>query len=217
MSYRIKWWQKLLSYVYPITLEKAESSFNPYLEIVLIGGVLQLNTENACYSYEDKYESFGIAFRKIRLEHFHFKTALILGGGLCSIPQLLKTYTKNINIDIVEIDDQIIKLANKYVQSEILENCNIIHANAIEYVSNTPKKYDLICIDIFIDDKVPEIFFEKNFFHSLKKCTNNSTLVLMSVLTDNANDPNFNKNFKEVFPEAKILRANHNLIYYHIG
>ena len=58
---KIKWWQKLLSYIKPINIVQTSSDYNDYLELNLVNGRYQLCTEEAIYSYADKYDNFKLA------------------------------------------------------------------------------------------------------------------------------------------------------------
>lgn len=76
----------------------------------------------------------------------------------------------------VELDEAVIYLASKYVMDELKSEIELIHADAYAFISQNKIKYDLICIDIFIDDKIPEIFLTKEFL-----CLASETLSKMDV------------------------------------
>ena len=48
-----------------------------------------------------------------------------------------------------------IYLASKYIIPQISSYLDVIQADATQFVHYTEEKFDLICIDIFVDDKIP--------------------------------------------------------------
>ena len=114
------WWKQLFSYIWPIQLEILSSEYHEQLEVLLINGRYQLCTEKAIYSYGDLYSNFNQAFSKLNFHDWHGKKVLVLGLGLGSIPTLLeKIYHLNCEYTIIEIDDTVIYLANKYTLPSI--------------------------------------------------------------------------------------------------
>jgi spermidine synthase len=63
----------------------------------------------------------------------------------------------------VEIDSEIIKIANKYFKLNEIEQLEIVIDDAFEFVLKTKKKYDLIIIDVFQDSTMPNFLFESFF------------------------------------------------------
>ena len=63
----------------------------------------------------------------------------------------------------VEIDAEIIKIANSYFHLDEIQNFKVVIDDAFEFVLKTKEKYDLIIIDIFQDTKMPNFLFEAFF------------------------------------------------------
>jgi len=72
-------WKKWYSYLDDVLIEQTESLYNEDLYVLLCKGRYQLCTNNAIYSYADKYENFKIAFDKLRIEEHDIEEVLILG------------------------------------------------------------------------------------------------------------------------------------------
>ncbi len=177
---------------------------------------MQLNSTTACYSYEDLYESFAIAFNKIDFKRQEIKKVLVLGGGFCSIPQLLLKRNKNLQFDVVEIDKTIIDLAKKYVKPQILNACNLIESDAISFLEKkSTNKYDLVCIDIFIDQTVPDSILTNYSLNLIKSKLNENGLAVMSLLENGFSDKDKFINFISLFVgvfNSKVHRAESNTI-----
>lgn len=135
------------------------------LEITLVNGKLVLDSQNTNYSYGSLQRVLRkglmfIGFEKIKkMEHI-----LVLGvaGG-----SVIKTITDEIKfqgkITGVEIDGEIIKIADKYFNISKIENLEIVLQDAFEFVLETKLQYDLIIIDIFQDTVMPNFLFESFF------------------------------------------------------
>ena len=87
-------WKKILSYFFEFHIESAPSEINPHLYVSLNRGRYQLSTANAIYSFEDLYDNFFDAFKKVNLDQYPIKNVLVLGLGLGSIPLMLEKNLK---------------------------------------------------------------------------------------------------------------------------
>lgn len=207
---------KLGSYFVDIKLEETLSSYSGKLEVICRNGRYALCTENAVYSYDDLYVNFRDSFQQIDLDKHGIKNVLVLGLGLGSIPLLLeKKFKKNYHYTLVEIDQKVIDLAAKYTLDELNSSCSIVCADALEYVKNSAQKFDLLAIDIFIDDQIPSAFESIEFLENVKKLLSPNALLMYNQLTYNdallsKTELFFQSKFKNVFPEAVFLSLSGN-------
>lgn len=164
----IPWWKKWLSYFYDQHIESVSSDYNEQLHVCVVKGRYQLLTPNAIYSFADKYDNFTDTFAQMKLDWPDRSQVLVLGLGLASIPYMLeKTFSKKYEYTCVELDPAVIKLASKYVIADLKSDMQIVQADAQAFVYMTSETYDLICVDIFIDDKIPETFIDPDFLFDL--------------------------------------------------
>lgn len=215
-------WKKWYSYFDDVLIEQTESLFNEDLYVLLCKGRYQLCTNNAIYSYADKYENFKIAFDKLKIEKFKIKDVLILGMGMASIPYMLeKIYDRSYHYTAIEIDEVICKLASKYVLDELVSPIDVIITDAHHFVNTDTKKYDLINMDVFVDVHVPNKFLSTSFLHKLKDRLNKDGLLLYNILSDTkedlANSEVLIKKCNEVFPGVSFLEIKGNRIIYWIN
>ena len=205
-------WKKWLSYLMEIHLESSSSEHNEELHISLNKGRLQLSTANAIYSYADKYENFFKTFEQIKLDA-KTEDVLILGFGLGSIPFMLETkFDKKYNYTGVELDEEVIYLASKYVLSSLQSDVLLVEADAINYMHQCTQTFDLICIDIFVDDQIPEVFLTTDFLTLVKDSLSERGIVIFNHLADRPSYEKkaktyYNEVFLEVFPQGKYLQV----------
>jgi len=190
-----------MSHFFEIHIESAASKYNPHLYVSLRQGRYQLCTANAVYSYEDLYRNFFRAFRQIDLDRIPGTEVLVLGLGLGSIPMMLeKNFHRHYQYTAVEIDEVVIDLAHRYTLDELQSPIEIITADAAQYVQQTDRRFDLICVDIFLDDAIPECFQSDAFLLSLAEMLHAHGVVLFNRLSSLKADRRSSQRFyEEVF------------------
>lgn len=211
-------WKRFLSYIVEIHLESAASSYNPHLYVSMRLGRFQLSTAHAVYSFADLYVNFAKAFAQCKLEDLPGKDALVLGLGLGSIPYILeKKMGLDFHITVVEIDEVIIDLAYRYTLSELKSPIDLICTDAEIFVASTYQKFDLICMDVFLDDQIPGPFQQVEFLEQLQDLLNPGGLLLFNVLALRKMDLKkagkfFSEVFKQVFPQATFVEVESNWV-----
>lgn len=146
--------------------KKIQSQFNGTLEISSLNGKKVLNSKTANYSY-------GALQRVLRygLSQIYFDskaTVLLLGLGGGSVLETLKNVCKHSGpITAIEIDPVIIKIAQEEFGIQEDKNLSIIAEDALDFVSYCQDSFDLIIIDIFIDQNVPDDFYQVSFWDTL--------------------------------------------------
>ena len=212
---KIVWWKKYLSYLLELHVESTSSEHNPHLYVSLKNGRYQLSTANAIYSYADLYDNFSGAFQLIDLEKYPIKNVLILGFGLGSIPIILEKMQKRYAYTAIEIDEEVVYLASKYAVPQIKSPLEIICADAMSFMLQNQKQYDLITVDLFLDDIIPEKFQQEDFLNQVKDALSPDGLLLYNRLNYNetdheANKAFYNQTFKTVFPQGRYLEIKGN-------
>lgn len=157
--------KKLFSYIIPINIHKQNSALSKNLEITWANGELVLDSKNTNYSYGSLQRILRKGLKNIGYERIlKMENILVLGvaGG-----SVIKTLSEEIKfkgkIKGVEIDSEIIKIANSYFHLDQIPNFKVIIDDAFEFVLKTKEKYDLIIIDIFQDTTMPNFLFEEFF------------------------------------------------------
>lgn len=161
--------KKIFSYLIPIKIYQTKSSLSKSIEVTWANGELVLDSENANYSYGSLQRILRIGLKNIGYEKIAaMERILVLGvaGG-----SVIKTLVDEINykgkITGVEIDSDIIRIANKYFDLDKIPQLDIVIEDAFEFVLKTKSKYDLIIIDIFQDTTMPNFLFETYFINRI--------------------------------------------------
>jgi spermidine synthase len=210
--------KSILSYFVDVHIESTSSEFNEDIYIFLSDGRYQLRTNKAIYSFEDKYVNFFKTFKALDWEKMNIEKVLLLGLGLGSIPQMLeKNFDKQFEYHIVEIDEEIINLAQKYTLNELKSPIYIYEMDAEIFVDITEEKFDLILVDIFIDRTIPKKFESAEFLEKLKYLLYDNGIILFNRLNSDtehflANTKYYEKLFKSEFSQAKMFFVKDNII-----
>lgn len=197
-------------------IESAPSDINPHLYVSLHKGKLQLSTENAIYSYGENYHNFAKTFAQLDLSHLHQEEILILGFGLGSIPIILeKSFATEAHYTGIELDENVLYLFDKYVGDSLESPTQLICADAQIYAATCQQQYKLICSDIFLDNEIPDSFYEADYLENIARIVESNGLVILNTLAlTEANqqqaDAYFEQVFRKVFPEAVKLEVHHN-------
>ena len=200
-------------------LEKIDSDYGHNLSICLSDGRLQLTADRAIYSWEDKYDNFFKAFAQMDFSKFADKEALILGFGLGSIPQMLEQkFKKDFYYTGIEIDEQVIYLAEKYITGSLKSSIQIIQASAEIFVEITEERFDFICVDVFINDRIPAPIKQYHFIEMLAERLTEQGVLLFNHLANKESEQKegnrFYENvFLEIFPNAALLDVDGNYIF----
>jgi len=205
-------WKYWLSFLWEQHVESRSSAFNPHLYVSLKLGRFQLSTANAVYSFGDMYTNFSRTFKQWNWDAYPAEEVLILGLGLGSIPVILEQVEqRNCAITAIEIDEEVVDLAERYVLYQLETPIQTIVANARAVVDQLPAAaYDLICIDLFDDDTVPAIFETTDFLEQAARLLQPGGILLFNRLADTAQDRQlstafFEQTFKQVFPNGYCL------------
>ncbi|MBN8643346.1 MAG: fused MFS/spermidine synthase [Flavobacteriales bacterium] len=199
---------KFFSYFIPINVVKKNSSISSTLEVTWNNGELVLDSKNTNYSYGSLQRILRKGLKYIGYDRIRkFENVLILGvaGG-----SVIKTLVDEIKfkgkITGVEIDKEVVDIANKYFRLNEIKNLEIIIDDAFEFVLKTKDKYDLIIIDIFQDTKMPNFLFEDFFINRVNFLLNTEGFILFNTMVISQKDRIRNLDYKKKFDGNYSLR-----------
>ncbi len=191
------------------------------MHLYLSSGEYKLVTKNAIYSFGSKYASFGNAFEKLNIAAFsNIQNVLVLGWGMGSIATLLVKHPFVKSILGIEHDEDLVTFYNHNFrnQSKSRFNIEVETADAFVFLENHSQKYDLICSDIFVDNKSPEAIISIKYLTQLNDALNPNGLVLLSKLNrstaDAAQNQKLEQNLSQLDIAFNCVRTLGNSIYW---
>ena len=198
--------KKIFSYLIPIKIYETKSSLSKSIEVTWANGELVLDSENANYSYGSLQRILRLGLKNIGFEKIvPMKHILVLGvAGGSVIKTLVDEIKYKGKITGVEIDPEIIKIANTYFKLDEIENLEIVIDDAFEFVLKTKTKYDLIIIDIFQDTTMPNFLFETFFINRVCSLLKSHGFILFNTMLLNESQNLRNKKYVSEFYKDKF-------------
>ncbi|GIZ08305.1 spermidine synthase [Flavobacterium sp. UMI-01] len=206
--------KKILSYLFPITVHSEKSTVSKSIDVNWENGALVMDSKNTNYSYGNLQEFLKLGLKEIGFEKIkNMEHILVLGVAGASV---VKTIINDIDykgrITGVEIDANIITVANKYFNIHKIHQLEIVIDDAFEFVLKTKDQYDLIIIDLFQDTRIPSFVYE-NYFRD-RVCfllKNKGAILFNTILLDSKqnqlNETYITSFYKENFTIRTIPRV----------
>lgn len=204
--------KKILSYFYPITIYNTSSSISKSLEVTLYNGKTMLNTKNTNYSYGSLQTVLKKGLITIGQDEIDNMNAILLLGvaGGSVVQTLISDFKFSKKITGVELDAEIIDIANSYFGLDKIGNFKCVIADAEEFVKTSIITYDLIIIDIFKDTEMPSFLFEKSFIDNIKKLLQANGFILFNTMLLDSNKRDqlnqYLKNFESEKFDVTVLK-----------
>ncbi len=211
----------------PVLLESRSSGISGHLDLLLSRGRYMLAAPNAVYSYEDLYHNFRRAFEQLQPEKWDLRRVLVLGTGLGSVVQLLekRKAAENCHFTLIEIDPLVLEWAEKYTLSRLQSAYSLVCADALQWlaanVQANAEAFDLIIVDIFVDDQIPDWVDKISFLQRLRGLLrpDGKGHILLNRLHDSERLHQYNTHFLEtrfapVFPQHRAFFQPANLMLY---
>ena len=176
--------QKIFSYLIPIKIFKKKSARSKMIEVTWANGELVLDSENTNYSYGSlqrilRYGLRNIGYNTI-LNMDHILLLGVAGGSV--VKTLVNEIEYKGKITGVEIDSDMIQIANEYFNLNQIKQLEVIIDDAFEFVLKTKHQYNLIIIDIFEDTKMPNFLFERFFSERICSLLKDHGFVLFNTM-----------------------------------
>lgn len=204
---------RLLSFLYPALIRRKSSAHNPILELILYKNQYQLATDDALYSDGHRYKPMLIAFKQLDSILPELKNVLVLGTGLASAVQILSRKGYRPSYTLIDNDPDILDWALELLPDDQKQNLKPVCADAMDFVRNTPEKYDLIIIDIFKGCVVPEFVTSNAFLEQCNNClTANGHIVMNYIVNPDKEAEKDMNRFCRIFPGSKQLKYGINRI-----
>jgi len=150
------WFIKGFSYIWPVTIKNYSSSYSGELYIRYFLGKKVLDSKHTNYSFGGLQK---VLKRALELLPFNPNTEkiLLLGLGAGSVLETIrKQHSKTAHITGVEIDEVIVNIAKEEFGIYNNHCTKIVILDAFEFMQVNTTRYNLIIIDLFIVDTIPD-------------------------------------------------------------
>jgi spermidine synthase len=172
--------------------KKIITKFNGPVYITTHNRKKELDTETVNYSFGSLQQILEDGLKKIDFKNVNSVLILGLGGGSV-IESLRKKFRFKGEITAVELDPVIIRIANREFNISRDFKPRIISGNAFDVMKSLPGFFDLIIIDLYINNKVPARAFSLIFWKNILRILNQNGKVLFNVDIDGMNRISMNR------------------------
>jgi spermidine synthase len=199
---------RFFSYFIPINILKKNSAVSKSLEVTWNNGQLVLDSKNTNYSYGSLQRILKKGLKYIGYERIKkFEHILILGvAGGSVIKTLVDEVKFKGKMTGVELDKEVVEIANTYFKLDQIKNLELIIDDAFEFVLKTKWQYDLIIIDIFQDTTMPNFLFEDFFVNRVNFLLNPEGFILFNTMVISEKDRIRNLDYKKKFDSNYSIR-----------
>lgn len=159
-----------------------------YLELILDKRQLILNSKNANQSNENLKKVFHLFFHHFEVYKMKTEKVLLLGLGLGSVIELLQVKNKLTNVVSYENNPQIIQWMHRYYETTRLD----IKNQSAEFITEPPANFDLIIVDLFIDQEIPEFLCQLSYWTHLKSLLSPNGILIWNTLIEKESYLKFN-------------------------
>ena len=122
--------------------------------------------EQGAINLEDHY-SYVYDFNLLFMHSFFFvprpSNVLVIGLGAAVNPRHIAHYCPDTNIDIIEIDPEVVKIAKEYFFFQESDKVKVYVGDALNVISSMDKKYDMILMDAYNKHYIPSHLMSRQF------------------------------------------------------
>lgn len=199
-----------LSYLTPLFIYKGKTKSGDIIEIREIFGHKKLDIGG----YPQSGASYRRCWKNILSRSNIYKLAnnsrvLILGLGGGDLVKILKQNKSLWHLTIVELEDEVIKIAKKYFEIESSSKIKIVRSDAKIFIQNNISKYDLIIVDLYSGDDVPKFVTTGKFLKNISIAIKPMGYILFNYASHSFHEHDFvtfKNRLKKIFSQVDILR-----------
>lgn len=166
-------------------------------------GQYQLGTVDAMYSDGRRYRPVLVAAEKLKHHLSKVKSVLVLGAGIGSVIDILSHKGHHPEYTLVDIDNTVLDWVTELQPAD-----DVIHtvcADALLFMKDNDKKYDLLFVDVFSGRVVPQFVTSQSFIEKCHRGINPGGYFVMNyIINDESEWKNAERIIKSVFPSSNI-------------
>lgn len=143
------------------------------------------------------------------------KSVLIIGLGGGTIPRALHELVPQAHIDVVEIDPAVVKVARRYFDLGDNSAMNVIEADGrvqVKRALREQKSYDLIMLDAFDHEYIPEHLLTQEFLKEVKALLAPGGVLAANTFSSSRLYDHESTTYASVFPEFFNLKKENRVI-----
>jgi spermidine synthase len=145
---------------------------------------------------------------------------LIIGLGGGSLPRALAMLLPQAQIDLVEIDPAVVRVADDYFSFHASERLHVYTEDGRSFVRRTargPRRYDLIMLDAYDHQYIPEHMLTEEFLREVRSLLRPGAVLAANTFSNSRLYDNESVTYARVFGEFFNLRRGNRVILTRLG
>jgi len=181
----VRFWTfwKLLSFIVDVPVADGIDSQGNVIQLTLRKGQFLLTSPKMIYSYGSRYEVLKQAYEFFDVYGMKPVSVLFLGSGIVSGVQLLNSHGIVPDVAmLVEKEPLICQWLKSFVRPFLrAKNVELVCSDAVQAVKDLKQLFDLIVVDLFVDDVVPEFVGTETFLRNVVRLIANDGLAIINI------------------------------------
>ena len=188
------------------------------VRVVMRNGRKRLDAPTVNYSFGTLHAIFAAALQRIDVRRRAPRSVLLLGLGGGSVIELLRgRHRVAAPIVAVEVDPEVVRLATEHFGLGRWCDLEVIVADALDFVATDQRAFDLVVVDVFVDEVVPAPFRETRFLAAARERMTADGMLLYNLITDSAGGraavgPLIDA-LRAVFPRVQPMPIHSNVVF----
>jgi spermidine synthase len=140
------------------------------------------------------------------------KRILLIGGGVYTLPTAISNFDETIEIDVVEPNIDLDDIAIKYFNFNPNIQVKLHHLDGQKFLKHNTKKYDLVIIDAYHEDQIPEEIKSESFARAVKSALTAKGYVAFNIISSLRPDAPLNEcqtYYSNCFKNVVVYSADH--------
>lgn len=168
----------------PQILEIVKSKYSGEIKVIRSFGDTYISTGYLTQSGGLVKDVWKPVLKTLHSQLSTFNSVLILGLAGGTVARMLNKAFPGAQITGVEIDPTMIALGKKYLGLDNIPNLKIVIADAKSYLISHNSYFDLILVDLYLGDLLPEFVYSPEFIDKILKL--GRIVVINHLFYDNA-------------------------------
>jgi len=128
-----------------------------------------------------------------------------LGGG--TFTTLLRRHYPSLWIDAVEIDAVVVEAAKVFFSVREDDRFRIHVEDGARFVKNTPHSYDLVLLDAYSGEGIPQELVSPAFFDAVKSILSETGVAVLNLWDEPSRERSIGNIFRNTFPKTACVRT----------
>lgn len=182
----------ILSYLLPITLFKSTTILNTKIEVRELFGVRKLDLDGFPQSGLIYQKYWKNIFFKLKIDQMtNVGNALVLGLGGGDLAKILEKTKPLWKTTFVELEPEIVDVARNYFGINATPSRSLVVADARDYMAQNTKKYDVVIVDLYSGDSVPDFVTSPSFLKQVALALHPKGIAIFNYASHSFRENNF--------------------------